>query len=71
MDKALVMPLIQEHFDHPNGIPAPIMKKIKHVLGIVDIPKPLPKPNKSESEGRCELCLDAIRGKLGFKKIRY
>ena len=67
LGKAIVMSLIRKRYEHSNGIPHNVMTKIKSVLGIVNVPARLPKPDKSASGGRCELCLDAIRGTQGYK----
>ena len=74
LGKSLVLPNVERRYHTPNnGLQNDTIRKMKQVLGIVDLPQ-IPRrqePDENEpARGRCSKCIEAIVGQVDYKKKR-
>ena len=72
LGKSLVVPNVERRYHTPNnGLQNDTIRKMKQVLGIVDLPQMPRRQEPDESKparGRCSKCVEAIVGQVDYKK---
>ena len=67
--KNLVVPHMVRRYNNPIGLSTNVMKKMQKILGIKNIPTPL--PTEETTEGRCGACIKEAQGKENYKALYW